>query len=281
MSPTTKHHLLPPEFESARLDQTASQAFELGLRQTRRLIAAGRLRVDGRVCPKSTLVRAGQDLALLDAYEESLLPGVAVLAQSEQFAALCKPSGMHSAAGQGMGSVDRALPGLGLPGWQLLNRLDFLTSGVVLAAAREEAQAQYIQWQASGLVSKWYLAVVQGRPGSLEIHKTIQDARCRVVRVLESEDDAVRRTQVWTLDSTGETSLVLVRIFKGRRHQIRAHLAWAGHPILGDPVYGAGEPGGLFLHHFQVNMPGLTATSLPTWPGISIPQAAIETLISD
>ena len=268
---------LHPENQSAeRLDRVLSTHLGLGLRRCRALIEAGLVLVDGRTLPKGGMVRPGQrvDVADPDApVPDGEAAGVTVVAREEGFAALLKPGGVHTVAGRGALSVEACLPDLGLAGWRLLNRLDFLTGGLVLAAAGEPEADLYKGWQDAGLVRKWYLALAHGVVGDLELAGVIRDDRRRVVRVTDELDEPLRRTLVRAVRPVGGDTLVLVRILKGRRHQIRAHLAHAGHALVGDPVYGQGEAGGLYLHHWRVDMPGFSAVALPGWECVDAARA--------
>jgi len=256
-----------------RLDYALARSLGLGLRRCRALIEEGMVLVDGQVLRKGDLVHPGQTIILDDASTSPDIPPgppLSVISHSGRFAALLKPRGMHSAAGTGKESVEAKLPAAGLAGWRLVNRLDQPTSGLVLAAATKEDERIYKGWQEQGLVRKFYLAMVHGAVASLELRGRILDDRRRVVRVTGEPDHPLRSTLVRPVQEEGGLTLVLVRILKGRRHQIRAHLAHAGHPLLGDPLYGQAEPGGLFLHHWRVDMPGFSAMCLPDWPGVDL-----------
>ena len=275
----TQSFQYPEHLAPARLDKAMAQTLGLGLRRCRALIEAGQVLVDGRPFPKGGLVRPGQQVSITAEVEpRTSCPAVAVVARSESYAALAKPAALHSVAGRGASCLESCLPGLGLDGWQLLNRLDYLTSGLVLAAAGDGDAAAYKDWQDEGLVCKWYLALAQGAIDGLEACGRILDDKRRVVRVTDEDDEPLRRTWAKAVANIDGKTLLLVRIFKGRRHQIRAHLAHAGHPLVGDPVYGAGEAGGLFLHHWRVDIPGFSAMWLPDWPGVDPAQVEVVRL---
>jgi 23S rRNA pseudouridine1911/1915/1917 synthase len=266
--------LHPDNLPAERLDRVLARGLGLGLRRCRALVEAGQVLVDDRPLPKGGLVRPGQRVSVTGAGEPTgPVEGVSVVARSDGFAALLKPAGVHTVAGKGARHVEGCLPGLGLSDWLLLNRLDLPTSGLVLAGAGEREARTYKAWQDSGQVLKWYLALARGDVGSLELGGVIRDDRRRVVRVTDEPDVPLRRTLVRGIVRVGPDTLVLARIYKGRRHQIRAHMAHAGHPLVGDDLYGAGEPGGLFLHHWRVDMPGFSASCLPGWP-FADPEAA-------
>lgn len=261
---------LPPE----RLDKVLAVHLGLGIRRCRALIEAGLVLVDGRPLAKGGLVRPGQLVSVAEpadaGHDVCDIAGVGIVFSAMGFAAISKPAGVHTVAGRGGSSLEGCLPGLGLSGWRLLNRLDQLTGGLVLAAAGEREAALYKGWQEAGLVRKWYLALAHGGVGELELAGLILDDKRRVVRVTGQEDEALRRTLVRPVRDVEGNTLVLAHILKGRRHQIRAHLAHAGHPLVGDPVYGAGEPGGLFLHHWRLDMPGFTAELPPEWEFVDV-----------
>lgn len=258
-----------PDDPPDRLDSIVARHLGCGLRRCRLLIQEGGVLVDGRPCAKGALVHPGQRISVTVAEGEGpACAGVRIVARGGGFAALSKPGGLHTVAGRGEDCLEACLPALGLEGWPLLNRLDCLTSGLVLAAEGAEGAQRYKAWQDAGLVAKWYLALARGVLERVEARGRIRDDRRRVVRVTDDEDEPLRWTRARAVARINGDTLVLVRIFKGRRHQIRAHLAHVGHPLVGDPVYGAGEPGPLFLHHWRLDMPGFSAMLPPDWPGI-------------
>lgn len=246
-----------------------------GLRERRRLVESGRVLVGGRPAPAGLKLREGQQLTLLPepaAPQSGLdLSEVRVLAGTKSYAALYKPAGLNSArlAGGGGQSLEALLPGL-LPGVRalLLNRLDRLTSGIVLAALDEKAARAYAALAPKDVL-KEYLAVVQGELAEELALKRRLDTddrkRTRVLGRLDPEPAA------WTLvfperALPGGRTLLRVRIQSGARHQIRAHLAAAGLPIVGDPLYGEGDDGEtLFLHHARLEFRGFAAVCDPPW----------------
>lgn len=244
-----------------------------GLRQRRRLIEGGRVLLGGRPAPAGLRLRAGQTLELLpEARPEQAAP-MPVVARTKGYAALDKPAGLHSAAlaGGGGESVEALLPGLfpeATP--RLLNRLDFLTSGLLLVALDTKAAEAYAA-RKPGAVLKEYLALVQGDLAEpLVLKRKLDTDDRRRTRVLgRLEQDAPAWTLAWPvarLEAGGAPrTLLLVRIQAGARHQIRAHLAAADLPIVGDPLYGDGAGERLFLHHARLALPGFSARSAPPW----------------
>jgi len=123
----------------------------------------------------------------------------------------------------------------------LLHRLDRETGGLLLCARSREACRKY-QGSLPGIITgKYYLAVVQGRfaPSNLEVlapldTKPDSPVRCRMWVDPEGKKC---RTIFHGISATGDFSLVLAELATGRRHQIRAHLAHLGHPLVGDKIY--------------------------------------------
>lgn len=262
---------LPSNHPPLRLDKALAQEMGLGLRRCRDLIDQGLVMVDGRPWRKGDLVGPGQRIVVdvLPGPVAPACPEVVIVTRDGRFAALHKPGGLHTVAGKGP-CLEALLPALGLEGWRLVNRLDGLTSGLVLAVRRAEDEALYTAWQDQGLVAKWYLALVHGRCHAMVLRGRILDTKRTVVRVTADDDVHVRWTHAFPVRTVGPDTLVLVRIFKGRRHQIRAHLSHAGHPILGDPVHGLAEEGGLFLHHWRLDMPEFSASTPPPWADVDL-----------
>ena len=186
----------------------------------------------------------------------------------------------------------------------LVNRLDQPTSGMVLAGLDKMAVALWRQYEMAGKVEKRYLALVEGEMHGTIVLKNALDTNSRKkTRILAGEtDDFLRHTLVTALarletaailpgliaspnllsttSLPGELSgtenfprmctLVGCSIRRGARHQIRAHLASGGHPLLGDSLYGGHALllQGFFLHHGFVRCPTFSATCLPEWPEI-------------
>ncbi len=135
-----------------------------------------------------------------------------------------------------------------------VHRLDRETSGVLLfAKARAVCEQVRGDW---GSVQKVYRAVVEGRtePPTGTIDLPLWEDRN--LRVHTGEHPAARpaRTRYTTLQTRGARSLLEVELDTGRKHQIRAHLAASGCPVVGDDRYGA-RASRLCLHAFRLTLP--------------------------
>jgi 23S rRNA pseudouridine955/2504/2580 synthase len=125
---------------------------------------------------------------------------------------------------------------------ELAHRLDRDTSGLLMVALKRGALVELHRMLREGEVGKVYLAVAKGAweggPRELResLHKYVDAKGERRVAVREGGMKAV--TRVRALKSSADFSLLEVRLLTGRTHQIRVHLAHAGHPVLGDGKYG-------------------------------------------
>ena len=200
-----------------------------------------------------------------------ILSRVKVVEQCAGFGAVFKPEGLHSAviAGSPEPSVEECLAEI-FPEKEpiLANRLDFLTSGMLLVAFGVERENEFRRYEDSNSVDKIYHAKVHGIPEAPFICKDLLDTADRKrTKVLDGFGPSERWSSVDVLDSYEDgTSLIEVRIAKGARHQIRAHLAHAGFPIVGDPIYGREDDADrMYLHHHKIVLPGFEAVCETGW----------------
>lgn len=254
--------------DNVRLDKVLAEIFpDTGLRLRRRLCDEGRVTVDGRKRRPGYKVQAGQVVQFEkgDAGVSHEELGIKVVKRQGQFAAVYKPGGVHSAAiaGKVEPSIEGELAGV-FPDDEpvLLNRLDYLTSGLLMVALNQEAQDEYTAYEEAGKIKKFYIARVEGRlDGMVTVKSKLDTDNRKTTKVLDVDDDDPRRwTDVKALshDHGDDTTKVRCLIMKGARHQIRAHLASLGHPIVGDPLYGSGGDS-LALLHKQIEFPGFEA----------------------
>jgi len=138
-----------------------------------------------------------------------------------------------------------------------VHRIDRDTSGVLLfATSREVREAIMAKWD---LAEKTYLAVVEGNPspaeGTIAQPLRLDETQYRV-HVGEHPDAKSAITHFKTLKTTSGRALLEVHIDTGRQHQIRAHLAWLGYPVVGDERYGqAGQRMGLHSLRLKIINP--------------------------
>lgn len=257
---TEKRLLTSTSHIGVRLDKVLADLLpDAGLRLRRRLCDEGVVTVNGRPAKASLKMREGMDVVVTPSEDVSPSPddlGIYVVDIQDGLAAVYKPQGVHTAsiAGRMNISVEAFLPQL-FPVHEavLLNRLDRPTSGLVAVALFPENRHRYQTAEDEGHIDKEYVALVQGCfEGKRVIRNALDMADRKKTRVLSQEDsDASRWTEVVAEahDETVGITRVRCMIKKGARHQIRAHLGAAGHPILGDVVYGGSEAERIFLHH--------------------------------
>ena len=221
-------------------------------------IDAGEVSLDGVPASAGGALRIGQCLAWRrPPWAEPVVPlGFAILFRDDALLAVAKPRGLPSVPNGGFLEHTllhqlRRLHPEAVP----MHRLGRGTSGLLLFARTEAARrAVATEWRA-GRVEKEYRALVSGVPR--QKHFTIDApigpvAHPRLGRVYAAaRGGKPALSHVELLAARGDQALVAVRIPTGRPHQIRIHLAAAGHPLLGDPLYVTGGVPGL-----QPGLPG-------------------------
>jgi 23S rRNA pseudouridine1911/1915/1917 synthase len=238
-----------------RLDAFVRSALPaLSRRLTRRAIAEGAVRVNGRLAQKGTVVQAGDQVTLPETIRlvaEADLP-VAVLYEDTSLIILDKPGGMrgHALDPRERGTVasflvgrypETATIGDGLTAG-LVHRLDHGTSGLLIAARTPEAFAAMRAAFRRRAVHKEYLAVVTGTPPAVA-HVTTALAhdpadRRRMIPTRPGLRSWPAETRFALVAAGGELALIQATMSTGVTHQIRAHLALLGHPVVGDGLYG-------------------------------------------
>ena len=242
-----------------RLDAFVGQSLGTSTAGGRRLIAAGAVHVDGRRAVKGARVVAGSVVDVAPhadptaPVEPDRTLEVRVIHEDEDLVAIDKPAGMpsHPLRPHEQGTAANAIvarwPGCADASQDpreggLGHRLDTATSGVLIAARSRVAWRALRRALAVASCEKVYLCEVWGAPsdaGVIDADIGRQGRRGRVVRTDGGRQPRPAETR-WTVIARGPgMTLVEARLHAGRPHQVRAHLAAAGFPIVGDDRYGA------------------------------------------
>jgi 23S rRNA pseudouridine1911/1915/1917 synthase len=263
-----------------RLDRVlAAHVQELSRSRLKALILAGQVTIEGRtIRDPSHRVNAGDRITVVVPEAEPAVPAperipLTILYEDDDIVVIDKPRGLvvHPAAGNPTGTLVNALiahcgdslsgiGGVRRPG--IVHRLDKETTGVMVVAKNDRAHrglaAQFADHGRTGPLQRAYWAFVWGAPNRPKgvIDKPIDrhpQARDRMAvreggreavtlwEVRERYQGAVAREGSKKPAARAEiASLLECRLMTGRTHQIRVHLAAAGHPLLGDDTYGPG-----------------------------------------
>ncbi len=272
----TELRLVVPDGSGGRVDRVASDLSGLSRSRVQRLITEGHLTVDGLTLKARSVVRAG---ATLDLFVPAVEPAdvepeaipLEVLYEDEDVLVVNKPAGLvvHPSPGHWSGTMVNALlardteyggiAGVARPG--IVHRLDRDTSGLIMVAKTDSAQASLMAQLKARRVKKTYLALVHGNVEAAagRIEAPIgRDPRQRT-RMAVVPDGRPSVTGYRVRERFRGWTLLDVDLVTGRTHQIRVHLAALGHGVAGDPVYGTGTsrrgPDGLerlFLHAWRI-----------------------------
>jgi 23S rRNA pseudouridine1911/1915/1917 synthase len=263
----------PADAGAERTDAWLARVFpELSRARIQGLIGQGRLTADGapvKLASDRLKVGALYELALPPpapaAPQAEAIP-LAIAYEDADLVVIDKASGMamHPAPGSMTGTLVNALlahcagslsgiGGVARPG--IVHRIDKETTGLVVVAKNDAAHAGLAKQFAKHTIERVYFAVTRGAPrprnGTIDnrLARSTEDRRkFAVVRDTQSEAGKRAVTHYWTVETFGQiagegvgtpaAALVECRLETGRTHQIRAHLAHIGAPLIGDPLYG-------------------------------------------
>lgn len=247
----------------------------------KRLIKDGGVMVNGEVCTRpSRVVHAGDRIhaELPDPPTTALEPEpipLDIIHEDADVLVINKPAGLvvHPAPGHASGTLVNAVlhhcpelrgasPGEALrPG--IVHRLDRDTSGVMVVAKSPKAFDSLSQQARDHAFDRRYLALVRGNPqvdsGRIDaaVGRSLADRTRMAVTGVRGRDAITRFMVLERL--VGPAALLALELETGRTHQIRVHLRFIGHPVLGDPVYGV--------------------TDFRAWPVPDAAHAALEALV--
>jgi len=248
---------VPGPSAGERLDRfLAAAQRDLSRSRIQALIRDGRVTIGGRAARASQRLRAGERVAVdlppprTVALEPEAIP-LAVVHEDADLIVVDKPAGLvvHPGAGVARGTLVHALlhhaPGIadvggaGRPG--IVHRLDKQTSGLMVVAKSPAAYRALVEMLRARSVRRRYLALVWGSPRAASgvIEGAIgRDPRRRQRMAVVMRGGKPARTRWRLRERFGAAALLEATLDTGRTHQIRVHLAHAGLPVVGDPVYG-------------------------------------------
>ena len=251
-----------------RLDKALADLTELSRSQANEAIKAGTVLVNGKSAKAKYAVIEG-DVITYELPEEEVLEYKAedipldIIYEDADVAVVNKPQGMvvHPSAGHTSGTLVNALMyhvkdlssinGVVRPG--IVHRIDKDTSGLLMIAKNDKAHNALAAELKDKKSLRKYVAIVHGNlpndRGGIEAPIGRSDKDRKKQAVTAKGKPAVTRFTV--LERFGNYTLVELQLETGRTHQIRVHMAYIGHPVAGDPLYGPRKTlkgHGQFLH---------------------------------
>lgn len=231
------------------LDQLAKLFPDSSRTTLRQMLQTGRVRVNGEV--EKNAKRELEPDELVQVAQKSvqpvLPPGLAILHEDDDVIVVLKSNGLLTVATErereqtAQAFLNVYLREKGEERIHVVHRLDRETSGVLLFAKNFPAREKLKEKFAAHDIDRIYVAIIEGTltpdRGTIESHLA-EDRSLRMRSVRNDPDAKLAITHYRTIES-GKYSMLEVTLETGRKNQIRAHLSEAGHPIVGDQLYGS------------------------------------------
>lgn len=249
---------LTEEMEGRRLDLVLATVFEDMSRSfIQKLFEAGKVMLNGRECSKKEKAKAGDEVTVeipepqkLEIKAENI--PIDIVYEDDDVLVVDKPAGMvvHPAPGNYTGTLVNALMyvcgdklstinGVIRPG--IVHRIDKDTSGLLMVAKNDKAHVSLSGQLEKHTITRKYKAIVHNNIKEDEgvIDKPIgRDPRNRMRNAVVFENSKKAVTHYRVIERFGRYTMIEAELETGRTHQIRVHMAYIKHPLLGDELYG-------------------------------------------
>ena len=239
-----------------RIDSYIASVTELSRSNVQKLIESGAILVNGKICKANYKLRTGDvaEIQMPETEDIEALPEnipLDIIYEDSDIIVINKARGMvvHPAAGNYTGTLVNALlyhckdlsdiNGVRRPG--IVHRIDKDTTGLLAVAKNNNAHLVLAEQLQDHTMSRVYYAVVEGIIGensgtvNAPIGRHDNDRKKMAVNTRVGKPAVTHFEVIERLDNC---TLVKCRLETGRTHQIRVHMAYTGHPVTGDPVYG-------------------------------------------
>lgn len=248
---------VPEEFDGVRVDKFLSESIDYLTRSAlQKLILSGNVKIKDSAIQKSRVLKSGEDVSVLvpDAIplevEAEDIP-LDIYYEDDDLLVVYKPKGMvvHPAPGNHNGTLVNALlwhckgslsgiNGVLRPG--IVHRIDKDTSGLLLVAKNDFAHVNLAEQIKEHSVNRIYHAIVYGTnlPDEGDIDAPIGRSQKDRKKMAIISCGKEAQTHFSVVKRYNGFTHIICKLKTGRTHQIRVHMAYLGHPVVGDPVYG-------------------------------------------
>lgn len=254
----TETWAVEPEYAGLRIDLAINRKFgQISRTLAQEMLKTGEIKVGSQLVKPGLKVKGGEKVEITFRPEEvepeikATTLDFPILFEDRYMIAVNKPAGLvvHPGAGKEKTTVVSALLGhtklspIGAPTRPgVVHRLDKDTSGVMILAKTRDVHRKLAEAFAGHELEKEYLAIIQGhivnRKGRIEVAIERDKIHRKRMKATSADKGRMAISNFEVIEYLKGATLVKVKILTGRTHQIRVHMAFTGHPLLGDVTYG-------------------------------------------
>ena len=263
------------DYVGMRLDQAINKRFpDISRNLAQEMIKNAEIKIGNSIPKASQKLKAGNIIEItfrddeLNTEIQATEMNFPILYEDDDIIVINKPFGLvvHPGAGNEKVTVVSALLShtnlspIGAPDRPgVVHRLDKETSGIMVLAKTKEAHKNLAEQFASHELEKEYIALIQGhivnKKGRIQVAIERDPVHRQRMKATSVDNGRMAISIFEVMEYLKNSTLVKVRILTGRTHQIRVHMAFTGHPLLGDTTYGGKKFGNSehFLHSAKLS----------------------------